>query len=84
MPGASLAQSVPVPRTERVNEHKMNMHPAVDLKGHALMSKHMHASCKYQEIPQAHLFKPLFPVGSYILALTPWNQLGQLLNRSLM
>ncbi len=65
---------------ERVEERKKNMHPAVDLKGHALTSKHAHASSKCQEIPQAHLFKPLFPVGSLVLArarhtgqATIWN-----------
>ncbi len=80
VPGPNFAQSVPVPKTECVSERKTNLHPAVEEKACMHADKHMNASGKHQQNSQANSFRPLFLVGSYILAQIPWNQQGRLPN----
>ncbi len=85
VPGPNFVQSAPVPKTECVSECKMNLHPAVEGKVHMHANKHANTSGKHQmSFPQDNLFRPLFPVGSCILARKPWNQQGQLQNRCQM
>ncbi len=72
VPGPNFMQSVLVPQTECVDRGK-HVPPAVDRTVHTHEVSHESATC--QSIPQAVSVKPLFPVGSYVLAQKPQNQL---------
>ncbi len=77
--GPSLAQSVPRPRAERVTgrEHAL---PAVDKKMCMHVAKHAQANAT----PQCNQFKPLFSVGSVILARMSHHLKGLMLSRNPM
>ncbi len=74
VPGPSLVQSVPVPRTEHVNGREC-MLLAVDEKTCMHVAKHAHANAT----SQCYQFKPLFSVGSVILARMSCSLKGQML-----
>ncbi len=84
VPEPSLEQVTHEVRTERVGEYKMNTRPAVRRAACMRASNHKNASCKCQKNPHASSFKPLFSVGSYVLARMPRNQQGQLPNQNRM
>ncbi len=79
VPEPSLEQNVHKVRTEHVDESEQkNLHPAVEVNAHMHAIKHTDASGKRQPNSQASPFRPLFRVGSFVLARRPRGQRGRL------